>query len=254
MKIQRILFILLILTLTATIKAQAAGGVIFCDKSPAKNFLETGLQFLIGGSAQTQNYTGCFNEVREVNTSMGTAWGVGATATFGIRGYLALGTELNIVVNNNRTDIATSNDNATSVSNIFLRNRYYYANIPVYMSFRFNLAPKIRWDVDAGLYYSYGFGGSQRQTVYNSQVNALGELVNRVVTTKPSFFNNSATFINEYYRGDIGLHLATGLTVARRYRIGVRSQIGMKNISHTSGLVNPRIHNINLMLTLGYHF
>lgn len=231
-----------------------AEAVDFIDYGPATDLIETDVHFLIGGSAILQNYSGCFSEIRELNASMGTAYGVGAGAVFGLRKYLGLGTEFNITVNNNRINMAVTNDDVTSVSNIFLRNRYYYMNIPLYLSFRFGLASTIVWNVDTGLYYSYGFAGSQKQTIYNSTVNDLGQLVPRVLESKPGYFNNGGTFVNRFRRGDIGLHLATAVTFGRRISVGGRVQIGLKNISHTTGLKNPNIHNINVMATLGYKF
>ncbi len=241
---------LLIIT-PALLKAQ-----VFCDHSPATRFFESEIHVMVGGSSITQNYMSCFSEIRELNASMGTAWGAGVKAELGLRNFLSIGTQINLIVNNNKTDLAISNDNATSLSNVFLENRYYYINIPVYMSFRFNLASSIRWNVDGGIYYSYGIGGSQKQTAYTSTVNPLGQLINRITVSKPGYFNNEETFINSFRRSDIGLHIATGLTFNYTYTVGVRSMIGFKNISTVgeSGISNPNIHNINLMLVLGYKF
>lgn len=237
--------------------APATGAAVtFCDHGPSRRFMETGIQFMVGGSTVTQNYKSCFQEIRQISSSMSTGWGFGMSAEFGIREYLALGTQINLLINNNSIDFAVSNDNATSVSNIFLNNRFYYLNFPVYVSFRFNLAPTVRWNIDGGFYYSYGIGGSQKQTVYNSTVNSLGQLINRVTVSKPGYFEDENTFINRYLRGDLGLYLASGLTIRSHYMIGVRSMMGFKNTSTVgeNGLINPRIHNLNLMMVLGYKF
>lgn len=234
--------------------AASASAQQFLDKGKPSKFIETNVHLFVGGSAQTQNYMSRFTPIREINTTMGAAWGAGVTGEVNLRNFLALGTQLNVFQGNNRLDIAVSNDIATNMSNVFLRNRYYYINIPVYMSFRFNVTHGLRWNVDGGLYYSYGFAGSQKQSAYSSMVNDLGQLVNRVIITKPSFFDDNGTFINKFRRSDIGLHLATSLLFAHRVSIGVVSSFGFKNISYTSGIVNPNIHNITLMATLGYHF
>lgn len=231
-----------------------ANGADFVDYSPATDFLQLDVHALIGGSNVTQNYAGCFNEIRDFGTSMGTSFGLGVGAVFGIRKYFGIGTEFNITVNNNRMNAVVSNEDAISLSNVFLRNRYYYLNIPLYASFRFDVGSTLAWNVDAGLYYSYGFAGSQKQTIYNSMVNDLGQLVPRVVESKPSYFNNGGTFVNRFYRSDIGLHLATAFTFSKRISVGGRMQFGFKNISHTPGLRNPNIHNLNIMAVLGYKF
>lgn len=232
-------------------RAKADGFISF---APAKQFVELDVHILAGGTGITQNYQKSFPQIRELNSSMGAAYGVGAGAVFGFSSFLGLGTQLNLTTCHNKLDMAVSNDDATSVSNIFISNRYLYANIPVYLSFRFNLLGALRWNVDAGFYYAYGLTGKQKQTIYNSTVNDLGQLVPRVVETKPDYFHSEATFINAFYRSDIGLHLATGLQFGSHITLGCQFQIGFKNVAYTSGLVNPNIHNTNIMASLGYKF
>lgn len=232
----------------------AAAQQPLCDKSRPDRPIDIELHALVGGTAQLQNYMGCFSEIRQLNTTMGCGAGAGAVAELAFRDFIALGTQINFLVYNNRTDMAVSNDQATSVSNVFIQNRLYYLNFPVYVSFRFNAAQNLKWNIDLGGYYSYGIGGFQKQTAYSSMINELGQLVNRVVTTRSHIFNNSETFLNEYYRGDLGIHLSTGLTFARHYHIGVTSDFGVRNISHRNGIVNPDIHNITVMFNAGYRF
>lgn len=231
--------------------AKADGFISF---APPRQFVELDLHLLGGTTGITQNYQGSFPQIRELNASMGAGYGVGAGAVFGFSSFLGLGTQLNLNLCHNKLNIAVSNDDITSVSNIFISNRYLYANIPVYLSFRFNLLGSLRWNVDTGFYYSYGLTGKQKQTIYNSTVNELGQLVPRVVETKPDYFHSDATFINAYNRSDIGLHLATGLQFGRHITLGCQFQIGFKNVAYTSGIVNPNIHNLSLLASLGYKF
>ncbi len=246
------IFRLLALTVAAMLMP-AAVSAQFVDFGPAPRFVEVDIHLLGGTTGITQNYNKEFTEITEFTASTGAGFGAGAGAVFGLRGWLGLGTEANILFGHNKLNMAVSND-LTSVSNIFIRNRYVYANFPVYMSFRFNIFQGLRWNVDAGIYYSYGLGGKQKQTIYNSTVNAMGQLVPRVETANPGYFNNDQTFINSYRRSDIGLHLTTSLLFGRHFSVGVRSQIGFKNISYNSGLRNPNIHNVNLLAVVGYKF
>lgn len=233
-----------------------AGAQKFCDHGPARQFITIDAHALFGGSAISQNYMGCFPEIREIDSNMGISYGGGFGAEFNIRDYLALGTQINFLINTNRVNLAVSNFNVTSVSNVFVHNRYYYVNVPVYMSFKFNLAPHLRWNIDGGFYYSYGVGGRQRQNVYTSSVNQLGQLINHVTSTRTDYFNNQGTFINRFLRGDLGLYAATGLTIKRHYHLGVRAAVGFKNVStvEPSGITNPNIHNFNLQMVVGYKF
>lgn len=226
------------------------------DSRQAQRFFETDIHLMVGGSTVMQNYTSCFPEIRELSSSMGTGWGVGLSAELGLRSYLALGTQINLLASSNRVDFAISNENATSVSNVFLKNRFYYLNFPVYLSFKLALTPSVRWNVDGGFYYSYGVGGHQRQAAYTSIVNPMGQLITRSTVTHPAYFENDGTFINRFLRGDIGLYAATSLTVRTHYSVGVRTMVGFKNTSTVgeNGIKNPRIQNLNLMMVLGYKF
>lgn len=234
--------------------APAAKADGFINFGPAKQFVELDVHLLAGGSGVTQNYQGSFAEIRELNESMGSSFGVGAGAVFGLSDFLGLGTQLNFTFNHNKMTIAVSSDGVTSVSNVFLSNRYLYANIPVFLSFRFNVLGSIRWNVDAGMYYSYGLTGSQKQSIFNSTVNDLGQLISRVVETKPDYFGSTQTFINSFYRSDLGLHLATGLQFGRHITLGCQFQVGFKNVAYTSGVINPNVHNISLLASVGYKF
>lgn len=253
---QRFFIIRLFLMALSVLVPCGANALKFCDHGPAKDLVAVDVHALFGGAAISQNYMGCFSEIREINATMGTAWGAGVTAEFGFRDYLGIGTQLNVIFNTNSVNVAVSNFNATSVSNVFLHNHYNYINVPVYATFKFNITENLRWNVDAGFYYGYGFSGWQRQAAYTSTVNELGQLVNRVTVTKPDYFKNPDTFVNSYRRSDAGIHLSTGLIIFRHYRIGLRSTIGLKNVSTVgeNGIINPNIHNFNLMMEIGYRF
>lgn len=227
----------------------------FVDTLAPSRFVNVGVHASVGNSTLTQNYRSSFPQISQLNVSAGWSFGAGANVEFGLRDFMWLGTEANLLIDNNSIDMIVNEDqSATSVSNIFLRNHYYYLNIPVYMSFKFNLAPTVRWNIDGGIYYSYGLGGNQRQNVYSSRVNEIGQLVATKYEIKTDYFNDSRSFINSYHRGDIGLHLATGLTFGSRISVGARMQFGFKNVANTVGVTHPNIHNLSFTGTLGYWF
>lgn len=226
----------------------------FIDYGPAHRFLELEVHALAGSSTITENYLGCFPEITQMNSSPGTMLGAGVTAVFGIRDWIGLGTEFNLRFNRYRIDMAVAADDATSISNIFLRNNATYFQIPVYMQFRFNVSSNVRWRVDAGLYYAIGVGGKQQQDIYNAQVNSLGQLVSTKISTKPGYFEDGSTFIHLFRRSDLGLHLATSL-LFNRFSVGAQFNIGFKNIAYIPGdrgIVTPNVHNLNYAVTVGY--
>lgn len=209
---------------------------------------------LIGGSYLTENYRKCFSEISDLNTVMGPACGVGVGARFNIRPFLGLGTELNFTRNFDKMDIAVVGDDNRSVSNVFQRNVYWRLDFPVYMSYINRLGAKVEWNIDAGLYYAYGTGGSQKNNIYHTTANDLGQLMMSMTSYDTGFYNDPKAFINYYRRGDIGLHLATGLTFSGHLRVGARAHIGMSNAARTTGLVRPASHNMDFMAMLGWMF
>lgn len=209
---------------------------------------------LIGGSYLTENYRKCFHEISDLNTVMGPAGGVGVGARFNLRPHLGLGTEINFTRNSDKMDMAVVGEDNRSVSNVFQRNVYWRLDFPVYLSYIGHLGAKVEWNLDAGLYYAYGTGGSQKNNIYHTTTNDLGQLMMSTTSYDTGFYNDPKAFINYYRRGDIGLHLATGLTFAGHFRVGVRAHLGMSNAARTAGIVRPTSHNMDFMGLLGWMF
>ena len=246
-------FISIIMFLAATCSA-AAADTQFIDTGKSERFMDIDVHALIGGSYVTNNYTDVFPEISDINSSMRAAGGIGAGVAFNFNKFFALGTELNYTFNSTRITFNVTADDNRHLSDVYLRNSFRYLNIPVYASFRFNLANVVRWNVDGGFYYAYGTGGKQTATIYTASINDLGQLILDGSTVKSGYFNDSKSFINSYYRNDVGLHFATGLTFYNRITFGLRTQIGLKNSAKTAGILHPSCHNYNVFATLGYIF
>lgn len=249
--IQKSIIVGLVMTVLTAFGSAAQS---FVDYGPAPRFLDLEIHGIVGNSRITENYVGCFPMISQMNTSPGTAFGGGVAAVFGIKNWLGLGTEANLLRSNYRTDLAVSAEDGSSMSNIFLRNAMTYLEIPIYLQFRFNIARNVRWRVNAGLYYAYGLDGHQNQDIYNAPVNQLGQLVSTSISIKPSYFCNGSTFINAFRRSDIGIYLATSLLFGR-VSVGGRLGVGLKNVAYIPGdrgIVTPNIHNVNYTLTVGY--
>lgn len=224
------------------------------DFSRAKKMLEVDVHAMGGISSVFQNYKSHFPQIQNLNVNLGESVGAGFRAVFGLRGYLGFGTALDITTNSYNIDMAViGNDNA-SMSAVFLDNRTYTVNVPVFVSFRFNVDKSVRWSVDAGMYYSYGFAGKQKQRIYRAEINAMDELVPQVELTKTDYYHSPATFINGYNRGDLGVHIATYINFGPHLVVGARYQIGCKNSSRALGVINPSIHNQYFHGVVGYRF
>jgi|GEM_PF-432027 hypothetical protein len=232
-----------------------AAALDFFQRGPAPQFIETEVHALAGCATVINNYKSCFPQIENLRTNMSHALGIGARGVFGIRNYLGLGTELNVMNYAYTMDMAVVNENTHSMSAVYLDNNFWYINIPVFVSLRFNIAHSVRWSVDAGAYYAFGFAGNQHQVIYRGAVNALDELVLEKVDLKTDYFHSGTTFQNVFLRGDIGAYIGSSLNFGPHFSVGFRSQIGIKNTaSSPNGIEHPQIRNVSFTGTLGYRF
>lgn len=238
----------------ATLTCHGASAGDFIDFSPAKRLIEVDVHAIGGTSSVFQNYQSKFSQIQDLNVNLGSSAGAGFRAVFGIRGWLGLGTALDITTNTYNIDMTVINSERSSLSSVLLDNRTYMATIPVFASFRFNVDKSVRWTVDAGMYYAYGFAGTQKQRIYRAEINSMDELVPELERVKTDYYHSGATFINGFNRGDIGLHLATYVNFGPHLMVGASYQVGFKNSSRSLGVVNPSVHNHYFHGIVGYRF
>ena len=120
-----------------------ASGPEMVDRGRAEKFLDIDVHLLAGGSYMTENYTTCYPDISDLNTSMRPAFGAGVGARFNIRNFIGLGTEINFTSNGFNMDMAVIGSGGQSVSNVFQRNTYYKVDFPVYVTFLFNLSDAV---------------------------------------------------------------------------------------------------------------
>lgn len=231
-----------------------AGAHGFISYAPAKKFIDVEVHASAGMSSVTQNYGDCFPQIQNLNVNSGFSGSLGAQCVFGLSDFLGLGTGLDFSINNYNMDLSVVSADKLSMSALFIDNRYYYATFPVFARFSFNVAHSVRWVVDGGLYYAYGVGGTQKQRIYRAEINGMDELVPQIQYIKTPYFHSRNTFVNSFNRGDIGLHLATGLHFGKHLSVGAKFQIGFKNAARKNGIVNPSIHNYTFHGLVGYRF
>lgn len=241
----------LILSLIALVAPLASA---IAQDTTEEKFINVNLHIIGGASYVTNNYVSCFPEVSDLNSSMGPAIGLGAEVACRVGRRFALGTALNFVRHSRRMDMAVAGGGKPSVSNVFQSNTYYNFEIPFFLRWEVRIAPGVRWNIDGGLYYAYGTGGKQKNTIYDAKVNDLGQLMMTRTQLDAGYYDDDNAFVNSYRRGDIGAHIATGLRFNSHLTVGVRSHIGIKDIARSTGLVNPSAHNIDLMALVGWTF
>lgn len=221
---------------------------------PAPKLIETQIHLMGGGSSVTQNYSKTFPNIQNQNVNMGNSWGFGARAVFGIRDYLGFGTCIDLMLNHYNVDMALLADDNSSMSALFVNSHNYTVNVPVFISFRFNVARRVRWNVDGGFFYSFGFAGRQKQLIYRAEINSMDELVPELQRVTTDYYHSPRTLFNVFNRGDIGLHLATSLDIGPHIAVGIQSQYGLKNAARTNGVYSPSVHNFALHGLIGYRF
>ncbi len=248
------IFITLISAIMLSASATIAQSPAFIDYGKSSKFIDINAHLLFGGSYVTNNYNSCYDEISDINSTMGFAYGAGVGVKFNFSNFIGLGTEFNYTFNRWKMDMAVTQNGAPNVSNVFMRNKYRNVDIPIYLSFTFNLASQIRWEANGGFYLGFGAGGSQKTTIYNAKVNELGQLLTTVQHLKAGYYNDNKAFINSYKRNDAGLYIGTGLIFYERISISVATHIGLKNVAKSSGIVKPSAHNFNVFGSVGYHF
>lgn len=229
-----------------------ASGMI--NFGPSKSFIDIDVHAIAGGSAVFQNYKSSFQEIKNLDSSVGLSGGLGARATLGLREYLGLTTEANFLMRNFDMNMVVGSLSSGSLSGVKLDNDIYVVNIPVAMTLRLDVSGKVKWQIDFGGYYSYGIYGRQKQDIFVASTNALGELVTVQSHVKTNYFNSKSTFLNSFRRSDYGIHIATFLDFGPHLRVGARVQFGLKNVSYTRGIVNPSVHNLDFGGSVGYRF
>ncbi|MDE7025587.1 MAG: PorT family protein [Paramuribaculum sp.] len=227
----------------------------FFQRGPASRFIETEVHAIAGTATVMSNYKGCFPQIENLRTNMGHALGVGGRGVLGLRDYLGFGTEINLIHSSYTMDMAVVSPETQTMSAVYLDNDMWYVNIPVFVSFRFNVARSVRWSVDGGAYYAFGFAGKQRQVLYRGSVNALDELVMEKLDVKTDYFHSGTTFQNVFLRGDIGVYIGTSLNFGPHLVVGCRAQIGVKNTASTpNGVEHPYVRNVSFAGSVGYRF
>ncbi len=233
----------------------ASAGDLKLDTAPASRFIEVDVHALGGGGSVTQNYCKLFPQIENLNVNMGGNFGIGGRAVFGLREYLGLGTAIDFTVTNYDTDMLVYGQaDSEGISAAYIDNIIYKVTVPVFVSLRFNVDRSVRWNIDAGLYYSYGLGGRQKQKIFRGEINAMGELVTERENLTTDYYHSGATFINVYNRGDIGVHIGTSLNFGPHLLVGGQLQYGFKNSARKTGVVDPRVHNLSVNAVLGYRF
>lgn len=236
----------------ALLSATGANASDFFDTSHPKEFLECDAHVNLGASWVTQNYAEMI-AINDMSLVPGGSFGFGFRGVLAIRNYLAIGAEANFNVNNyHYTAIGVSITNPV-VAGLASDNRYCYLNFPIFASLRFNVSERVRWNIDGGMYYSYGTGGYSNLTMYSSYENDLGQFITDEHKIDNSYFSRERPLLHDVHHSDLGLHFATGCRFYEHYSVSFVFQYGLKDVSERDN-DQASVHNIRAGVSLGYSF
>lgn len=226
----------------------------FCnDKNDS--FLESEVYAIIGTSTMWQNYAEHVPSISDINTSPGCGVGIGAKVQFEFRDFFALGTQLDFMARNNKYSmVIIDTEGKGSQNSVFVSNRSYSASVPVYASVRFNIADNVRWNIDAGGYFSLGLGGYQKADTYTTSINDLGQMVSTYKHYDLDYYNEQHPLIHAIDDVDFGLMFRTGLLFYDHYNVGLEARISTKNATADEGIIHPKMYNHLFAMKIGYQF
>lgn len=225
----------------------------FMDTSRSDDFVEVELHALAGATTVSQNYSDCVPAMTEMHVTPGWGAGIGASVSFVIRDFLALGTQFDLRMSNNRYDMTLLSPSERT-STLYLDNRFYDINIPIFISLRFNVADNVKWTVSGGTFFALGFGGHQKADIYNTYNNSLGQMVTSHIYEKHEYFGDEFPVIHNVADFDIGMYLATALVVNRHYTVGVDFQLGLRDLAKNTAVFEPTVYNRSCLFKVGYIF
>ncbi len=246
-------YILLSLVVAVSVMASRAGEKPFFDTSRSDDFLEMELHAMAGATSVGHNYSDCIPALDEMHVTPGCGFGVGASVRFVIRDFLAIGTQTDFRIYNNRYEMTLVTPSERT-STVYLLNHYYDVNFPVFASLRFNVADNVRWDVDGGAFFALGFGGYQESDIYNAYINSLGQIVTAHVSEKHGYFKDDFPVIHNVANFDVGLHLASSLVFNGHYTVGIAFQLGLRDLAYNTAVFEPALRNRSCMFKFGYIF
>lgn len=219
---------------TSQIKAQE-----FFDTSEVSKLFTFGAR--LGFNTSNRSFPSG-NYINYTKTSWGLGFNVGVVANMNFKEYLSLqpgfffqsrnSSLVNIVDYYPKGEVMTYPRTHYEVNDI----HSYYFTIPVMAIVKFNIAERIKWNVEAGPYFQF----SLKETGSNNiQMLSLNDLT-----------LSYDQYLAEHKKTDVGIKLGTALTFYSHYYVGVHYMAGILN----AWKVPAGGKNKCWEFTLGYEF
>lgn len=228
----------------------------FMDTTSPKRIITAGVRLGITNSTQGMNLEQTYANIKQANIDWGTGFELGAVVNLNIRNYFTL--QPGFFFQNKSYDVTLieSNFNAGELTNSFEHSRFYYFQIPILASFRFNLSNDIQWTADFGPYFGFGLGGNTKVETYSTKVSDTGVSSIEYYDYKHDFFGDSDGKNILMKNFDWGFKMGSSLIFKKHYSFGVYYNAGCKNVAndHPGFVKSPTAKNKQWTFTLGYDF
>lgn len=230
--------------LTLLLSASAwlsVGAVDFMDTNPCENLFRLGVRMGVNTTNRTVDVVGYNRQ------NWGTGFDAGIVADLNIREYIAIQPGVFFQSRSGSYTFISRSNQISSPDHYLIQaghHRSYNVSIPVMVSMRFNLSETLRWQVEAGPYFSVVMGSKY----WNDELLSTGEKLEY----KPYFTQKPATL-------DFGLKFGTGMEIADHYYLGVHYMAGLTK-AYKNGWVEDNFlqvfggHTKGWTFTIGYNF
>ena len=113
------------LALFSTLLLTAMASTPLVSTGRAARFIDVDVHALVGGTLVTQNFASCFPSISELSVNMGPSYGIGFGASLNFNDFIGLGCEVNALLNYYKMTLAVADNEATSITNTFIRNHFF---------------------------------------------------------------------------------------------------------------------------------
>lgn len=242
-----------VMALTAAAETPT-NGVPFFDTGRPDHLIELDVHVGDGMSLVSQNYASAIPSVSDFVLTPANRVMVGARAILPIRNFLAVGTAIDLAVNNYYWSMTLLERSQGTLSTLYSRNRYTTIEVPVYLQWSFNLGDKVKWRTKTGMYISFGVGGHTNIDETTSSTNALGQSQVTETAYRDNYFNDKDPVINTFRSTDMGVYLATGLLVCDHWVVDASLNAGVTQLARNFGVLDISGRTLNFAISLGYQF
>jgi opacity protein-like surface antigen len=240
------------MAIAAMMPAKAAD---FIDASKPEKQIEIGARLGINTANQSVNFDEIFSNVKQGMTDWRTGFDAGVVVDLNLTNFFTLQPGFILQDRAYRYSVAAADKSTGALSEMFGSTRSTNLQIPMLASLRFNVAEKVRWQVDFGPYISLGLGGHNKIESYKNTVDNTAIKI-EYTNYSNDFYGDSDGKIVGNKKFDWGLKMGTGFTYNRIYYFGIHYSAGCRNVGqkHSDFNANPNVKNKEWDFSIGYNF